>query len=463
MPPGGCGDCLGNYTPIVRAAIVLAVVLAFSPAATAAAPPTVSATATATSGASPLHVVLTASGDAVSYHWEFGDGGAADGATVEHVYQAGAFTARVTGKSATGESATASIRVLSFGLTLKARKIVGYGQHLRFTGKLVPGLRGKRISLYTADGKRAARGRTTRNGRFHIGVPVKRPGTYDARFGGAVSNAIAVRLRPSLLAGFLGSGVVGRPLQLALRLRPAAAGPIRVEIRRRGRLVIAGQYGSRARIRLPSGRVAEYRITLSTAASAGYATRRLTLRKIVFYPRLQLGSTGPSVLALNDALHRLHIAVGAVDSSFGSDTRDAVVAFQKLHGLPRTGSVDARLWRVLTTASAPRPRYPGDHIEVSKRLQVMFVVRGGRVILVSHVSTGATGNTPVGRWHVYSKVPGWLPDGMFDSSFFLRGFAIHGYPVVPFYPGSHGCVRVPVWLAPRIYGYDPPGSTIFIY
>ena len=108
-------------------------------------------------------------------------------------------------------------------------------------------------------------------------------------------------------------------------------------------------------------------------------------------------------------------------------------------------------------------RYPGDHIEVSKPLQVLFVVRSGQVILVSHVSTGATGNTPVGRWHVYSKVPGWLPDGMFDSSFFLRGFAIHGYPTVPFYPGSHGCVRVPVWLAPRIYQYDPPGSTIYIY
>jgi N-acetylmuramoyl-L-alanine amidase len=447
----------------VRAAIVVGVVLAFSPAATAAAPPTVAATATATSGASPLHVVFTASGDAVSYYWDFGDGAAGDGATVEHVYQAGAFTARVTGTSATGESATASMRVLSFGLTLTARNVVGYAQHLRFAGKLVPAVSGKRISLYTADGKRAARGRTTRNGSFRIGVPVKRPGTYAARFGGAVSNAIAVRVRPAISADFVGSGVVGRPLQLALRLRPAAAGPVRVEIRRRGRLVTGGEYGSGARIRLPSAHVADYRITLSTAASEGYVTRSLTLRKIVFYPRLEVGSTGPSVLALNEALDRLHIALGAVDSSFGLDTRDAVVAFQKLHGLPRTGSVDARLWRVLSTAIAPHPHYPGDHIEVSKPLQVLFVVRGGRVILVSHVSTGATGNTPVGRWNVYSKVPGWLPDGMFDSSFFLRGFAIHGYPSVPFYPGSHGCVRVPVWLAPRIYSYDPPGSTIYIY
>jgi hypothetical protein len=447
----------------VRAAIVVAVVLAFSPAATAAAPPAIAVTATVTSGASPLDVVFTASSDAVSYHWEFGDGAAADGATAEHVYQAGAFTARVTGTSATGESATASLRVLSFALTVRARKVVGYAQHLRFAGKLVPALRGRRISLYTSDGRRAARGRTSRNGSFEIGVPVKQPGTYDARFGGAVSNAVAVRVRPSLSVSFLGSGVVGRPLQLALRLHPAAAGRVRVEITRRGRLVTGGEYGSGARIRLPSGRVAEYRIALSTTASEGYAPRLLTLRKIVYYPRLEVGSTGPSVLALNEALHHVQIAVGAVDSSFGLDTRDAVVAFQKLHGLPRTGSVDPRFWRILSTASTPRARYPGDHIEVSKRLQVLFVVRGGRVILISHVSTGATGNTPTGRWQVYSKVPGWLPDGMFDSSFFLRGFAIHGYPTVPFYPGSHGCVRVPVWLAPRVYGYDPPGSTIYIY
>ena len=447
----------------MRAAIVIAVLLSFSPAATAAGPPTIAASATVTSGAAPLDVVFVASGDAVSYRWDFGDGAVADGASVEHVYQAGAFTAHVIGTSPTGETATASVRVVSFALMLKARRVVGFNQHLRFTGKLIPAGRGKRIGLYTADGRRAAKGRTARNGSFRIGVPVSRPGTFEARFGGAVSNAIAVRVRPTLSAGFLGSGVVGRRLRLVLRVQPAAAGPIRVEIRRRGRLVTDGKYTSGARIRLGSGRVAEYRIALSTPASTNYASSRLALRKIVFYPRLGVGSAGPSVRALNEALARLHIALGSVDSSFGLDTRDAVVAFQKLHGLPRTGSVDARFWRVLSASGAPRPRYPGNHIEVSKPLQVLFVVRAGRVVLVSHISTGATGNTPVGRWHVYSKVPGWLPDGMFDSSFFLRGFAIHGYPTVPFYPGSHGCVRVPIWLAPRIYSYDPPGSTIYIY
>jgi len=447
----------------VRAAIVVTLVLAFSPAAAAAAPPTLAVSTNVTAGAAPLQVSFSATGDAVSYHWDFDDGGAGDGATAEHVFGPGAFTATVTGTSATGETAKATVRVLSFAVRLKARTVVTYGRHLRFSGKLVPGVRGMRIALYGADGSRVARGRTARGGSFRIGVPVHQPGDYVARFGSVVSNTVAVRVRPALSARFLGSGIVGRPLRLALKVRPAGAGPLQVVIRRRGHLVVSGEYGSGARIRLPTGRAAEYRIALSTAGAGGYAASRLALRKIVFHPRLAVGSSGPSVLALNQELHRLHIALGAVDWSYGLDTRDGVVAFQKLHGLPRTGAVDARLWRLLLAAETPRPRYPGNHIEVSKPLQVLFIVRGGRVILVSHVSTGATGNTPAGRWSVYSKVPGWLPDGMFDSSFFLRGFAIHGYPSVPFYPGSHGCVRVPVWLAPRIYQYDPPGSAIYIY
>jgi hypothetical protein len=447
----------------MRAAIVVALVLALSPASAAGAPPTVAASANVTSGAAPLQVSFAASGDAVSYHWDFGDGASADGAATNHVYGPGAFTARLTGTSSSGETATASVRVLSFALTLQSRGVATYAGHLRFKGRLIPAQRGTRVSLYTSDGRRAARGRTARNGSFRIGVPVRRPSTYEARFGAAVSNKVAVRIRPRLTAGFLGSGVVGRPLRLVVGLRPASAGPARVEVTRRGRLVVGGEYANGATMRLPSRRPVEYRIRISTDPAPGYVRNHIVVTKNVFYPRLQVGSHGPSVLALSESLHRLHIALASADSSYGLDTRDAVVAFQKLHGLPRTGAVDAPFWRVLLTAGPPRARYPGDHIEVSKPLQVLFVVRGGRVILVSHVSTGAIGNTPVGRWHVYSKVPGWLPDGMFDSSFFLRGFAIHGYPTVPFYPGSHGCVRVPVWLAPRIYQYDPPGSTIYIY
>jgi hypothetical protein len=83
------------------------------------------------------------------------------------------------------------------------------------------------------------------------------------------------------------------------------------------------------------------------------------------------------------------------------------------------------------------------------------------VTAVVHVSTGATGNTPVGRWQVYRKVNGW-DWVLYYPSYFLRGFAVHGYPSVPAYPASHGCVRVPMWIATRLYGLMPHGSTIWI-
>ena len=44
-----------------------------------AAPPALTVTATKTSGVASLTVTFTAAGDAVSYHWQFGDGTEADG------------------------------------------------------------------------------------------------------------------------------------------------------------------------------------------------------------------------------------------------------------------------------------------------------------------------------------------------------------------------------------------------
>ena len=144
------------------------------------------------------------------------------------------------------------------------------------------------------------------------------------------------------------------------------------------------------------------------------------------------------------------------------DDEDAVVAFQKVNGLERTGLVTPGLWTRLATAGTPRARYTGDHVEVDKTRQVLFLVRGGKVVLVSDVSTGATGNTPLGLWHVYAKVAGWSWV-LWYPSYFLRGFAIHGYPEVPPYPASHGCVRIPMWLAPSLYTQIPMGSSIYIY
>ncbi|HEU5311753.1 MAG TPA: L,D-transpeptidase, partial [Candidatus Eisenbacteria bacterium] len=135
-----------------------------------------------------------------------------------------------------------------------------------------------------------------------------------------------------------------------------------------------------------------------------------------------------------------------------------------VHGLSRTGRVTRGVWRVLGRAHIPKARVAqGDHVEVSKTHQVMYEVRKGKVVRIVHVSTGATGNTPVGKFHVYGKVPGLNSHGMYYSLFFTGAFAIHGYHSVPPYPASHGCVRTPMWFAPGFYDRWAVGTTVYIF
>jgi lipoprotein-anchoring transpeptidase ErfK/SrfK len=170
------------------------------------------------------------------------------------------------------------------------------------------------------------------------------------------------------------------------------------------------------------------------------------------------------VQALQLRLRQLHYLLPHGGGSYGPETRDAVLAFQKVNGLARTGFVSRSVWTRLTRAGVPQPRYlVGTHIEVDKRRQVLLDVVRGRVVRVVHVSTGATGNTPVGRWRIYAKTPGFNAHLMYYSMFFLRGFAIHGYPVVPAFPASHGCVRTPLWAAPLLYTTHADGTPVYVY
>jgi PKD repeat protein len=444
-----------------RAAIFLAA-MALAPAAHAA-PPAVTAHATPVNGAAPLQVTLTATGDAATYHWDLGDGTRADGAVVQHTYAAGRFTARVTATNALGETSQATAIVTAVGLTLIAPKVGRYGQALRFHGRLVPARRGVRVALFRGE-RRIGVARTGRHGSFvvrgRVGTPDSR---YTVRYAGAVSNNVVLSVRPGLDTAFRGSGQVGHPLSLLVRARPGNAGTITVRIQRRGQLVASRSFRGQQRISLATSRAGDYRISVALLPTSGYVGVRRNLERVVFVPSLGLGSAGASAYELDRRLHELHYALSRIDGHYGWDDFDAVIAFQKLHGLPRTGFVNARFWDELQEAHAPTARYPGDHVEVNKGRQVLFLVRDGKVTLTVPVSTGATGNTPLGIWHVYSKVPGFNAKEMFYSSFFVGAFAIHGYHSVPPYPASHGCVRIPLWVAFRVYSLIDYGTAVYIY
>jgi N-acetylmuramoyl-L-alanine amidase len=449
------------FSTVRRAAVFLAA-MALAPAAHAAAP-AVTAQATPASGAAPLQVTLTAAGDAATYHWELGDGTAADGAVIQHTYAAGRFTARVTATNALGETAQATVAITATGVTLAGPGTGRYQQLARFHGRLVPAGRGARIVLYR-NNARIATARTARGGTFSVRGRVGTPDArYTVRYAGAVSNPVALAVRPGLDTAFSGSGRLGTPLALIVRERPAGAGTVNVKVWRGRRLVAKRAFHGRLRLPLATASAGAYRVRLTLQPTTGYVAARRTLERIVFAPTLGPGSAGPSAFELDRRLHELHYALGRVDGYYGQDDIDAAFAFQKLHGLPRTGRVDARFWAELQRATVPRARYPGTHIEVSKGRQVLFVVRDGGVALVVPVSTGATGNTPLGHWRVYSKVPGFNALAMYYSSFFVGAFAIHGYHSVPPYPASHGCVRIPLWVAPRIYSLASYGTNVYIY
>ena len=52
---------------------------------------------------------------------------------------------------------------------------------------------------------------------------------------------------------------------------------------------------------------------------------------------------------------------------------------------------------------------------------------------------------------------------MYDSNFFIRGYAIHGYNPAPDYPASHGCMRLPIVDAPSVYGSLRMGDWVDVY
>ena len=440
----------------MRGAIVLLVGLALAAPATAA-PPVVTASASPATGAAPLQVTLTASGDAAAYTWDLGDGTTGTGATVTHVYRAGRFTATVTATSAAGEVAQAQVQIAAQQRTvsLAAPRTADFGAAATLTGVLRPAARGARVQVYRAN-TYVTSARVGPSGRFRARILLRSPGPYRVRFGNARSQARTIVLRPQLQAGLPPVALVGGTLTLSPKLVPARAGTVRVRVFRDGRLV-----RSRAG-RIPTAGPGAIRVELTTAPRAGYTRVRRTLTAQVVQPSLALGSRGPSVLALERRLAALHYALRGVDGVYAQDTYEAVLAFQKVNGLPRTGRVDDWLWRRLARAGIPRAQRSGDYIEVDKTRQVLFVVERGVVTKVVHVSTGATGNTPLGSWHVYRTVPGW-DWVLWYPLYFKGGFAIHGYPSVPAYPASHGCVRIPMWIAPTLYGTHGQGTTVVVH
>ena len=335
-----------------------------------------------------------------------------------------------------------------------------YGADVTLSGTASPG---DDVQLFFDGSPTGAHATADGGGNFAFVFPARQPGAYHVETAHDGSLSVDLTIRPLLTRHQRGLPYPGNRLVLKGVLRPTTAGALTLKVGTRSWHVHV-RHGGHYVARLPADRLGRHRARLVVVAHTGY--RGITVRKHfrILAPDLTTGARGVAVLALEKRLKALHHVLRGVNRYYGTDTYEAVLAFQKVHGMARTGHVTHAVWRVLARARIPHPRVArGDHIEVSKALQVLYEVRRGKVARIVHVSTGATGNTPAGTWHIYSKLPGLLPDGMYYSNFFTGAFAIHGYASVPPYPASHGCVRTPMWFAPGFYERWAVGNTVYIF
>jgi cell wall hydrolase len=354
-------------------------------------------------------------------------------------------------------------------LTLSAPGATTFGHVVDFAGRLSPNAPGTRVSLMR--GKTVVAAMAVRqDGTYRFQVAVGRPGPFHTIAAGVSSKAVVVRIVPELRTRLVGSRVVGTPLTLVARLQPGEAGDVRVRVVRDGSYAYRGSFAQRARVRLGTASPAPFAVAVDVLPAKGYGYVGERISVALRAPAIAYGYQGRFVATLLDRLRELGYAAPSPRTVFDSDAQQAVYAFQKAQGLARTGVADAAFWRRLARPAAilPRHPFPASHIEIDKARQILMVVRNGRAVLISPVSTAGIAGyyTPVGRFAIGRKVPGYDPSPLgvlYKPMYFYGGYAIHGNPSVPPYPASHGCIRVPNFVADRLYNSEPYGETVIVY
>jgi L,D-transpeptidase catalytic domain len=265
----------------------------------------------------------------------------------------------------------------------------------------------------------------------------------------------------------------GRSLRLRGTMIPVAAVPQHVELRikRDGKLLRKlrapvqpdGSFTRKLRTRR-LGRFSVRAIHVATPELAPARGPKETA--VVVEPRAREGAHGPLVRLLQRGLAELRYAVPRNDH-YDAATARAVMAFRKVNRMPRRYDADRRVVaKILAGKGAFKPRHPnaGRHVEADISRQVLALVDGGKVIATYHTSTGAPGTpTILGSFRVYRKDIGTNALGMLHSSYFIRGYAIHGYVDVPAFNASHGCLRIPIPDAWRIFTWIRMGDRVITY
>jgi hypothetical protein len=221
-----------------------------------------------------------------------------------------------------------------------------------------------------------------------------------------------------------------------------------------------------ATFKVKSGKPGSLAIKVSHRATPGMATAvAKTVRVNAVRMSAGPGARGPAVRFLQSRLAAMKY-VTSRSGVYDDATGRSVMAFRKLTGMSRVYTASEDVFRAILAGKGKwKVRHPKDgrHVEALISKQVLALVNGAKVERIYHTSTGAPATPTVrGKFRVYMKTPGTNAKGMVDSSYFIRGYAIHGYASVPPYNASHGCLRVPVPNARAIYDWLRVGDVVWV-
>lgn len=219
----------------------------------------------------------------------------------------------------------------------------------------------------------------------------------------------------------------------------------------------------------------------TTTSSSTTSTSPPTTTTVVPAPSTELttGANGEAVRALEQALADRHFDPGKVDGLYDGSTVHAVMAFQKTHGLERTGRASAEVQQRVQTAGDPEAMLPAggaNRVEVDLKRQILMLYKDGSLYRILSVSTGnnkrycvegscATAVTPGGSFKISRRIKGLRVSRLgklYNPLYFNGGIAIHGAPSVPGYPASHGCVRIPMHTSAWFYDTVPNGTPVYV-
>jgi hypothetical protein len=204
---------------------------------------------------------------------------------------------------------------------------------------------------------------------------------------------------------------------------------------------------------------------VATAALGGDSTVRKSWT--VTFPKLNHGECNEVVGAFKDALAKMGYVSGSGDC-FTSRLGREVLAYRKVNDMDRTKKAGAGLVKsVFAGKGEYHVKYPdaGEHVEAPLDKQVLVLVgENGKPFAIYPISSGKPSTpTVTGHYQFYRQEPGVNSEGMVDSFYWYNGYAVHGYPEVPNYAASHGCLRTFIADQPRIYDSLHFGESIYVW